>query len=84
MRCHDGDVTWDARWDLGPAFIPKERYTTRAFADLESERLWPRTWQVACREEELASPGEYLDYRIADQSILVVRSGDDEIRAFYN
>ena len=25
-------VTWDPRWDLGDAFIPKERYTTRAFA----------------------------------------------------
>ena len=26
---------WDTRWDLGPAFIPKERYTTRAFAEVE-------------------------------------------------
>jgi phenylpropionate dioxygenase-like ring-hydroxylating dioxygenase large terminal subunit len=77
-------VTWDPRWELGPAFIPKERYTTRAFVEAEGERLWPHTWQVACREEELAAPGDYLDYRITDQSILVVRVADDEIRAFYN
>lgn len=77
-------MTWDSRWDLGPAFIPKERYTTRAFTEVETARLWPRTWQVACREEELPSPGDYLDYRIADQSILVVRDADGEIRSFYN
>ncbi len=55
---------------------PSPRSSTR--------RLWPRTWQVACREEELAAPGDFVEYRIADQSILVVRAGADEIRAYYN
>ena len=27
--------TWDDAWDLGSAFIPKERYTTRAFTEVE-------------------------------------------------
>ena len=35
--------------------IPKERYTSREFLDLEMERLWSRVWQVACREEEIAA-----------------------------
>ena len=78
------DHAWNPAWDLGSDFIPKERYTTRAFTELEHTRLWPRTWQVACREEELAAPGAFVEYRIADQSILVVRSGPDEIRAYYN
>src|SRR3954449_7228798 len=76
--------SWDPVWDLGPDFIPKERYTTRAFTELEQARLWPRTWQVACREEELGAPGDYVEYRICDQSILVVRAGPDDIRAYYN
>jgi len=75
---------WNPSWDLGSDFIPKERYTTRAFTELEHTRLWPHTWQVACREEELAAAGAFVEYRIADQSILVVRSGPDEIRAYYN
>jgi phenylpropionate dioxygenase-like ring-hydroxylating dioxygenase large terminal subunit len=78
------DPAWDPAWDLGSEFIPKERYTTRAFTELERARLWPRTWQVACREEELAEPGDFVEYRIADQSILVVRADTDEIRAYYN
>ena len=28
-------------------FLPKERYTTDEFAELELERLWPRVWQIA-------------------------------------
>jgi phenylpropionate dioxygenase-like ring-hydroxylating dioxygenase large terminal subunit len=64
--------------------IPKERYVSRAFLDLEMERLWPRVWQIACREEELPNVGDYVEYTIGDQSILVVRSAADAIRAYFN
>src|SRR3954447_14036356 len=64
--------------------IPKERYISREFVDLEMSRLWPRVWQIACREEEVAQPGDYVEYVIGDQSILVVRSTDGSIGAYYN
>ena len=64
--------------------VPKERYTSPAFVELEMERLWSRVWQVACREEEIAAPGDYFEYTIGDQSILVVRGDDGAIRAFHN
>jgi phenylpropionate dioxygenase-like ring-hydroxylating dioxygenase large terminal subunit len=65
-------------------FVPTARYTSPAFADLELERLWARVWQVACREEELADAGDYVEYSIGDDSMLVVRGGDGAIRAFHN
>jgi phenylpropionate dioxygenase-like ring-hydroxylating dioxygenase large terminal subunit len=64
--------------------IPKERYTSSAFADLEFERLWPRVWQVACREEQVAAVGDYCEYSIGEESVLVVRSAPETIRAFFN
>ena len=64
--------------------IPKERYVSQDFFDLEMERLWPRVWQMACREEEVPRTGDFLEYIIGDQSILVTRSEPDTIRAFYN
>jgi len=64
--------------------VPKERYVSRTFAELEAERLWPRVWQVACREEEIPGVGDFLEYVIGEQSILVVRSGDEDIRAYFN
>jgi len=64
--------------------IPKERYVSQEFFDLEMERLWPRVWQMACREEEVPHVGDFLEYVIGDQSILVTRSDPGTIRAFYN
>ena len=64
--------------------IPKERYISREFLDLEMERLWPRVWQIACREEEIPRPGDFVEYIIGDQSILVVRGADGSIGAYHN
>jgi phenylpropionate dioxygenase-like ring-hydroxylating dioxygenase large terminal subunit len=65
-------------------FVPKERYTDPAFLDAELDRLWPRVWQIACREEELAEVGAYVEYTIGDDSILIVRSTPDTVAAFHN
>lgn len=54
------------------------------FHRLEMERVWPKVWQVACRLEEIAEVGDYVNYEIGRESILVVRSTQDKIRAFYN
>jgi len=64
--------------------VPRGRYTNAEFAALEFDRLWSRVWQVACREEEIAEVGEFCEYQIGDQSILVVRSAPEAIRAFHN
>ncbi len=64
--------------------VPRARYTSVQFGELEFERLWARVWQVACREEEVAEVGDFCEYLIGDQSILVVRSGPDVVRAYHN
>ncbi len=64
--------------------VPKERYVSADFLDLEMERLWSRVWQVACREEEIPETGDYLEYTVGDQSVLVVRLSASEIRAYFN
>ncbi|TDJ37846.1 MAG: aromatic ring-hydroxylating dioxygenase subunit alpha, partial [Gammaproteobacteria bacterium] len=51
--------------DLGHADVPVERYTTKAWHDLEVERLWKRVWQFACREEDIPEPGDHIRYDIA-------------------
>jgi phenylpropionate dioxygenase-like ring-hydroxylating dioxygenase large terminal subunit len=64
-------------------FIPPSDYSPE-FHRLEMERLWPRVWQPACREEEIPEVGDYVNYEIGHDSILVVRSAPDRIRAFHN
>jgi phenylpropionate dioxygenase-like ring-hydroxylating dioxygenase large terminal subunit len=65
-------------------FIPKEHYTSTEFTRLENERLWPRVWQIACREEDVPEDGSFFTYKIADQSIVVVRTSASRIQAFHN
>lgn len=64
--------------------VARARYTSAEFSALEFDRLWPRVWQVACREEEIESVGDFCEYLIGDQSFLVVRSAPGVVRAFHN
>lgn len=65
-------------------FVPREDYVDPAFARHEADNLWPRVWQIACRLEEIPNVGDYVTYDILDDSIIVVRSGADEVRAWHN
>ena len=52
-----------------PDRAPKERYYDPEFYRLETERLWSRTWQMACRLEEIPQPYDFAEYEILDQSV---------------
>jgi phenylpropionate dioxygenase-like ring-hydroxylating dioxygenase large terminal subunit len=67
-----------------PMDLAPSRYFDPAFHQLEVERVWGRTWQMACREEQLPKVGSCVVYDIADWSLLVVRTAPDEIRAYHN
>jgi nitrite reductase/ring-hydroxylating ferredoxin subunit len=62
----------------------KERYFDPDFYQMEAELLWPRVWQMACRLEEIPQPGDFVQYEILDQSIVVVRTEDLGVTAFQN
>ena len=68
----------------GSADVPRTRYTSPAFAELENEYLWTRTWQMACTEDQLRQPGDHVVYDVADQSLIVVRDRTGAIRAYHN
>jgi len=66
-----------------PDFVPKEAYIDPAFIALERERMWPKIWQVACREEELSDIGSYVAFNVVNESVVVVRNRQG-IRAYHN
>lgn len=80
------DAQFAEQIDLEPEMctVPTEVYTSSGQLKAELERVWYRAWQVACREEEVAEPGDYLEYVIGDQSFLIVRGEDHVLRAFQN
>ncbi len=70
--------------DFGHDLIPAERYTSKEFMTLEWERLWTKTWLMACRESDIPQPGDFVPFTIGKETILIVRQWDDSVRAFYN
>lgn len=66
-----------------PERIPSKRYYDEEFFKLEQELLWPHVWQMACRLEQIPNLGDYVEYRILEKSVLVVRTSSG-IKAFHN
>lgn len=70
--------------DLPVTPVPKEVFTSREYAEREQRLLWNRVWQMACREAEVGRPGDFFEYEIGDQSVVVARQPDGTVRAFHN
>ncbi|NKI15983.1 Rieske 2Fe-2S domain-containing protein [Spongiibacter sp. KMU-166] len=65
-------------------FVPKDVYLSEKFARLEKEYLWPKVWQVVCREEEIPRVGDYVTYEVLDESFVIVRTDAETIKAYHN
>lgn len=61
-----------------------EAYISEDYARAERDKLWRKVWQQVGRVEDIPEVGDYLTYDILDDSILVVRTAEDEIRAYHN
>lgn len=69
---------------LGSEPLKAERYTSPDFFRRELEKMWPRVWQFAAREEDIPQPGDFALYENAGRSYLVTRQPDGSVRAFHN
>lgn len=69
---------------IGSDDVDRERYFSKEFHNLEIRNIWNKVWQFACREEDIPLPGDYYVYDIVDQSILIVRTDNGDIKAYYN
>ena len=64
--------------------ISTDRYRSREYAQREREAIWMKTWQVAGRVDDLPKVGDWKEYKIYDQSFLIVRGKDEKLRGFVN
>src|SRR6201998_2389559 len=79
------DVNSAAAEELSkPMTIGVEAYISENYARAERDRLWRKVWQQIGRVEELPEVGSYLTYDILDDSIIVVRTGQNEFNAHNN
>jgi len=64
--------------------LPGWCYTDPAFYGREVEAIFDKCWHFVGREEEIPEHGDYLTFDGVSGSVIVVRSGTGEIKAFRN
>jgi len=64
--------------------LPGHAYHSQETWALDKERVFYRSWIYAGRAERVEKPGAWLRVEVADESVLLVRGKDEQLRAFYN
>ena len=70
--------------DFGTKRISPDRYISHDFMKSEWENMWTKTWLMACSSSDVKKVGDYFDFSIGKESIIVMRSSEDKVSAFYN
>ena len=63
---------------------PGRLYSSPEVYEREIQELFMRGWLFVGRTEELPAPGDYLTLRIAGEPIVIARTPDGDLNAFYN
>lgn len=63
--------------------IPTSLFTDPAYAKTEWDKVWTRTWLLACHVSDLKNVGDWYRYDIGRESIIVTRTAAG-IKAHYN
>ncbi|MBJ95941.1 MAG: hypothetical protein CMP23_15875 [Rickettsiales bacterium] len=64
--------------------VATSRYIDPEFLELEKERIFRRAWLVACRSSDLERSGAYRCLSYFDESVVIIRDQNGELRAFHN
>ncbi len=67
-----------------PLTFPAEAYTSRRYAEAEADKLWAKVWQHAGRVEEIPKVNDFITYEIGLDSILIVRTAENTLKAYHN
>lgn len=64
--------------------VSTQRYYSREYLERERNNLWMRVWQIAGRADDIPEVGDRMEYRVLDQSWVLMRGKDRKIRGFVN
>ena len=68
----------------GAKTLPQKYFVSpEVFAD-EQKKIFSKQWVLVGHQSQIANAGNYLVAEVADESLILVRDKDQEIRGFYN
>ena len=65
-------------------YVDNRIYTDPVIFEEEREKILAATWRLVCHESELPEPGDYRAKEIAGVPVVILRSEDRSIMAFFN
>jgi choline monooxygenase len=78
-------LSYNDQSQLADAYtIPASWYIDERIARLERQQVFGGTWQVVARVDQLQHPGQFVTTQLAGEPLVIVRSSDGQLRAFYN
>lgn len=79
---HDLSPLPDARRPSPP--LPAQAYLDETLFAREQDVIFRQSWLIACHENDVPDPGDYLAFQVEGDPVVVVRGHDGEVRAFLN
>lgn len=64
--------------------LPAKFYTSQDAFNYEADEIFAKSWLCMCHVSEVAKPNQYVTREVLNESILIVRGRDNQLRAFYN
>jgi len=64
--------------------LPCTAYTSNDFFELEARQLFAKNWTFVGFAHDLADVGDVIPVHVAEQPLFLVRSAENQIRAFHN
>jgi len=64
--------------------LPSTAYTSNDFFELEARQLFAKNWTFVGFSHDLADVGDVIPVHVAEQPLFLVRSAENQIRAFHN
>jgi len=70
--------------DHGAGRPTPERFHSRSYAEAEWNRVFARSWLLACTVSDVRETGDFARFDIGPESFIVVRAEDGSLKAHYN
>ena len=64
--------------------LPGELYVSEEAHQFDTQVMLKSVWLYACTAAHVKNPGDYFVFELANNSVVIVRGRDNEIRAFWN
>ncbi|MBJ88448.1 MAG: ring-hydroxylating oxygenase subunit alpha [Woeseia sp.] len=64
--------------------LPSEWYYDPQHYERELESIWYQDWVCVARAEEIPNVGDFIVKKVGNQSAMIIRDSNNEIRAFHN